>query len=109
MRKGKKVIAWEKERAKCKVRFEAMGIVTCELHYPDCWYNNALSFAHSKKRLNLKPHELSEVILCCTPCHQKIEILPEKEMTKIVRSVIRLRKQRDLLNQYRAQEEEYMN
>lgn len=101
--KGKKTIAWEKERKKLKVRFEAMRITTCELVYPGCWYNTALSFAHAKKRRNLKPHELSEVILCCVPCHEKIEILKEAEMTKIVRSVIANRKPD--LSKYRSQED----
>lgn len=89
---GKKTNAWEKERAKLKVRFLAWGITTCELFYPGCWRDNALGFAHAKKRRNLKPHELGEVILACNPCHDQIEILPETEMTKVVRGVITKRK-----------------
>jgi hypothetical protein len=91
-RAGNKTIAWEKERAKLKVRFEAMRITECELGYPECWKDNALGFAHAKKRRFLKPHELSEVILCCNPCHDKLESLPHDIMAQIVREIIAKRK-----------------
>jgi len=88
MKSGKKVQAWEKERAKLKVKFYAWGITSCELHYPGCWNDSALGFAHARKRRNLKPHQLGEVILACNICHDKIESLPEEEMEEIVRSII---------------------
>lgn len=92
-RAGKKTIAWDAERAKLKVRFLSMGITSCELKYQGCWRDNALGFAHSKKRNDIqKPHELSEVCLACSPCHQKIELLPKKEMAKVVRDIIHARR-----------------
>jgi len=90
-RRGKKTTQWGKVRAKLKVFFQTAGITTCELRYPGCWYSIALGFAHLKKRRNLKPHELFVAILACNPCHDRIEILPEAEMTKIVQDVIEKR------------------
>jgi hypothetical protein len=88
--KGKKVDAWEATRKELIPRFQAAGITSCELRYDGCWKNNALSFAHSKKRRHIEAQELWEVCLCCVPCHQVLENRPD--MTEIVRSVIARRK-----------------
>lgn len=90
-RAGKRTLAWENVRAKLKVKMLTLGITTCELQFTGCWRDNALGFAHAKKRRNLKPHELSEAILVCNPCHDQIELLPEQEMTRVVRDTIRKR------------------
>lgn len=88
-RAGKKVKAWESARAKLKVKFYAMGITSCEARFPhNCWQSNGLSFAHAKKRRNLKPHELGEVALLCIEAHNAVESLPEAEMTKVIRGII---------------------
>lgn len=91
-RAGKRTKEWEATRAKLKVRFERVGITVCELGYPGCWRDNGLTFAHSKKRRNIGPGELEEACLACIVCHDAIEILPEEEMTTIVRGVISRRK-----------------
>lgn len=75
-------------RRRLKPEFERSGITTCELGYEGCFRDNYLGFAHTKKRRNLGPGELSIVILACNHCHDKIEILPEPEMTKIVLTII---------------------
>lgn len=89
-RRGEKTDTWEKERNELKARFERAGITHCELRYEGCWHNNALSFAHSKKRRKIEGDELSETCLCCVPCHMILE--NKKDMTEIVRSVIARRK-----------------
>lgn len=48
-----------------------------------------LTPAHSRKRRNITtPEELREVAIACVSCHAAIEILPEAEMTRIVREII---------------------
>lgn len=91
--RGKKTAAWDATRAALKVVFARAGIVTCELRYQGCWRDNALSFAHSRKRRNIPRGSilLQEVALCCTACHDKIECLPEAEMAQIVRQTIAAR------------------
>lgn len=92
-RAGKRTIAWEKEREKLKVKFLGWGITTCELRYPGvCWHDNALGFAHAKKRRFLKPHELGHVVLACTPCHDVLESLGAELMEAEVDSTILARK-----------------
>lgn len=83
-RLGKKGLAWEKCRRELKTKFKRAGITFCER----CGYDNHLGFAHTKKRRNLGPGELSVVALLCNACHDQIEILPEPEMTKIVLDII---------------------
>ena len=87
---GKKTDSWKEVLAELKVRFERAGITSCELRLDGCWRNNALSFAHSKKRRKIEEGELTETCLLCVPCHQKIEF--RKDMTEIVRGVINQRK-----------------
>jgi len=90
---GKRTKDWERVRRNLKPKFERVGITTCELRYEGCWSDNGLGFAHTKKRANLGPGELSVVALLCNSCHDKIEILPEEEMTKVVLATIAARKQ----------------
>ena len=88
---GEKVSAWSKTREELILRFEKAGITQCELRYSGCWVNNALSFAHSKKRrFIISQEELEECCLCCLNCHACIEFRPD--MYEIVRRVIASRK-----------------
>lgn len=91
---GKKTKAWDAARAKLKTAFKRAGITTCELAHPGCWRDNALGFAHSRKRRNIPPGSplLFEVALACNACHDRIEILPEEEMREVVRGVIKARR-----------------
>lgn len=90
---------WPRLRAKLKKRFEAANVVTCELRLTGCWFNNALSFAHSRKRRHISTTQLlEEVILACTPCHQRIEILGEERMHEIVIEVIEKRNEQIGIN-----------
>lgn len=91
-KKGKKMKKWEKTRDSLKDAFKRAGITTCELRFRYCWVDNALGFAHSKKRRNITTNEeLQEVILACNTCHNRIERKPEAEMGAIVRGVINAR------------------
>jgi len=83
---------WDKVRAELKIKFAWARITQCELNYPNCWKDQALGFAHAKKRRHLLPGELEVVILACNPCHDIIEKLPESEMAEIVYQVIKSRK-----------------
>lgn len=91
--RGRKVKAWESARRKLKTKFAAMGIMSCELQYAGCWFDNALGFAHAAKRVKLKGDNLYHVILACGPCHGKIEFLPAEEMKRIVDDIVGSRKQ----------------
>lgn len=93
MKSGKRTIAWDKERAKLKVKFLSWGITSCELRYPGtCWGGYALGFAHAKKRRFLKPNEIGIVVLCCNPCHDVLESLGHELMQEEVETTIELRK-----------------
>ena len=84
--------AWDKIRAELKPKFEKIGITCCELHYPGCFRDNYLGFAHSQKRRNANtPALMREVILTCGPCHDVIEGMGEEKMSVIVRETIRKR------------------
>jgi hypothetical protein len=92
MKPGKRITQWNKYRADLKIIYQKKGITTCELRFKDCWFNNALSFAHHHKRSWYldKPELLgsfNETILCCTSCHQKIEY--DYELTKMVFTKLR--------------------
>ncbi len=91
-RRGKKVQAWDRARLTLKRKFAAAGIITCELRYAGCWFDNALSMAHSKKRRHIEGDEIYEVALLCVPCHQVAERLPESEMTDLIRKIIAARR-----------------
>lgn len=86
--RGKKTVEWESIRAELKIAFARLGITRCELRYPGCWTDDSLGFAHSKKRRNCSGRDLWTVILSCNGCHDKIEVLPEKEMERIVLRII---------------------
>lgn len=87
-RAGAKTKEWASTRAALKVRFARAGITTCEMHGEKCWRSNALGFAHLKKRRNLSPAELEEVVLLCGPCHDGVERLPESVMGEALRDII---------------------
>lgn len=89
---GPKTKANKKANAQLKRKFEAQGITSCELGYTDCTRDNFLSWAHGRKRRHLKEGELETLVcLACIVCHQVIERLPEAQMTKIVKEIIRAR------------------
>jgi hypothetical protein len=86
---GKKVNAWANVRKSLKVEFEAMGITTCEFQYPGCWHDEALSFAHSRKRDD-PLFDINEVAVACMPvCHHKLDVeMSHDEMLDAVKAVI---------------------
>lgn len=88
-RLGKKGLVWEATRKRLKVRFEAAGITRCEV----CGSGWALGFAHRKKRANITTQEELEIValLCNSPCHDALEILPESEMGERVDALIAAR------------------
>lgn len=91
--KGRKTREWENARRELKGEFAAMGITSCELRLAGCWKDNSLSFAHSAKRRYLTPDQIKEVVLCCTPCHQRIEVFGGPVMQALVRDIISKRGQ----------------
>ncbi len=94
LKAGKRTKAWEAARRALKLKYAQMGITSCELRYPGCKGDDWLSFAHGRKRRNLVGDELSTLtILCCTPCHDKIEFLLPDEMLRIVNDTIAARKE----------------
>lgn len=86
---GKKTKAWNKARKELKVEFEKLGITTCEIRFTHCWFNNALSFAHTRKRRNVR--DLKRVVLACVPCHSIIEAWPEEKMEEFLEKIIESR------------------
>jgi len=93
--RGPRTKAWEKARRELKVQFELWDITHCELRYAGCVGGASLGFAHARKRRKLTKEELYEVILVCnTPCHDKIERMPAEEMEAIVKRVIEFRTER---------------
>ena len=89
--RGKKTREWDRLRAKLKIRFAAIHLITCEFRYEGCWKYNGLTFAHIKKRRNLRPEELEIVALACLNCHNILELMPEKKMTEAIMAVIKKR------------------
>lgn len=86
---GKKTLEWMRVRARLKRKFAALGITACELGYIGCWKDEALGFAHGRKRRHLQGNEIEDlVILACGPCHDRIETLGPAGMLAIVQSVI---------------------
>lgn len=83
---GKKTKAWEKARAEVKQDFYSRGITECEIGFECCWRNNALSFAHTRKRRNVVA--LKRVVLACVPCHQVVERWPEDRMQEYLEDII---------------------
>ena len=87
-RVGKKGAEWITVRNWLKRHFRYAGIMTCEGRLPGCWFDNALSFAHCKKRRKLLEGEIYHVAMLCTPCHQIWEVLPHEEMHAKVHAII---------------------
>lgn len=88
MKRGKKMKAWDKARAKLKTLFEKQGITVCE----KCGADNFLSFAHRFKRRHIvDEEELMNVALLCVPCHEVLERLPEYQMCQEITAIIRNR------------------
>lgn len=83
-RAGKKTLAWDYVRQWLKIQFKAKGIITCQLKFAGCWFDNALSFCHAAKRRKLTPRDLYIVCLGCTPCHDQLEVMPPEDMKRIV-------------------------
>lgn len=93
LKAGEKTKAWDRIRKKLIERFQDAGITTCELQYSGCWHDNALGFAHRKKRRFCTEEELWKCVLCCTNCHQKIEYIRHDAMYQIVNDFIGRRAQ----------------
>lgn len=73
-KKTSKVQEWNTARKKLKEEYEKRGIVSCEVGLDGCWKGNALSFAHRYKRRDPRcTHDYKGTILCCIPCHQKLD------------------------------------
>jgi hypothetical protein len=91
LKAGKRTKEWQRVREQLKPRFEAVGITRCEFNFNGCWRNNALGFAHLRKRRNLREGELKVVALACNSCHDILEAMSEAEMTVTVLAVIQQR------------------
>lgn len=88
---GTKTKTWVEIRDMLKAKFFHAGITECELRLNKiCWKDNALSFAHSKKRRKMTEDDIKEVALLCQPCHLEIEYKPEME--NIIKGIIAARK-----------------
>lgn len=82
---GRKGKADAKNRRELKKEFAEKGITRCE----HCQTDNGLTFAHSKKRKDIKTEfDKKEVALLCLPEHMRIEQLPPVEMAREVRAYI---------------------
>lgn len=91
-RVGKRGREWEQARAKLKVTFERAGITTCELQSAVCERNYFLGFAHSlRRRFIATPEQLNEVLLCCQPCHQLLDLCSAEDTASLVRKTIAAR------------------
>lgn len=86
-RVGKKTREWEKVRRQLKKRFMDAGITLCEVGYTQCWFNDALSFAHSRKRGD-PLYDAYEAVLACAPCHTSLEGLTHERMLEEVKAII---------------------
>ncbi len=89
---GKKGRASLDAVAQMKVKFQEMGILTCEVRFPSCWGTQGLGFAHAKKRRKLKLEDLMTAILSCNFCHSIFEVWPAEKMEKLVMDIIRKRR-----------------
>lgn len=98
-KRGRKANNWIKTRRQLSAEFAEKGIVSCELKYQGCWGEGALGFAHGRKRRHLKGDELKTLtILCCIPCHDKIEYLGPEKMLAIVQETIAKRDFNETIN-----------
>ena len=90
---GGKVDVWRRVWATIKPAFEAAGITRCEVRKQGCTGASFLTPAHSKKRRNIIGLEIAEVCLACVPCHAKLELMKEADMTAAIRDIINRRAQ----------------
>lgn len=82
------IAEWGRIRKEIKKEFEEKGITYCEVRFPDvCMNDNFLSFAHRHKRIWYDMREnkgklgnFNQVILACTPCHDRLEV--DKELAE---------------------------
>lgn len=83
---------WINERRTLKAEFFARGQTTCEGRFEGCMVNDGLTFAHSLKRRHITTKTLMrQVALLCVVCHQRIEVMGEAAMCRIVRQLIEKR------------------
>jgi sugar phosphate isomerase/epimerase len=81
----KRLNNWPSTRAKIKKIFEANNITCCE----KCGNRSFLTFAHSKKRADIKTQkDMEEVALLCQACHRDIEFMSHEAMYNIVTRII---------------------
>lgn len=86
--KGKRMLLWDKYRARLKKLFFSWGITACELRLPDC-KGFPEGFAHSKKRRFLVTEaDWIEVALACNSCHDRVEASSHGVMARFIRRVI---------------------
>lgn len=85
---GRKGNEWLVARAWLKRHFRYAGIVTCEARLAGCWFDNALSFAHCRKRRKLQEGEIYHVALLCTPCHDFYERMAHDAMHDSIHHLI---------------------
>lgn len=85
---GKVGQRWIDVRKDMKQRYEWAGITTCEARLKGCWFHDALSFAHCKKRRLMQGDDIWHTALLCTPCHNFYEGLPHEEMHDQIHAII---------------------
>lgn len=84
-RKGKRGLAWDRTRAKLKVRFERAGLTRCEV----CGTDNALGFSHSKpRRMIATQADLEEVALLCNADHHEADSHGHERQEQIIKYII---------------------
>jgi len=83
---GRKTKDWARVRRGLVPRFERVGITSCEIHFPQCWRNDCLSFAHTKKRRFVT--DLTRVVLACAACHTAVEGMSHEEMERVLEKII---------------------
>ena len=84
----KRLKNWPSTRAKIKKIFENNNITCCE----KCGNRSFLTFAHSKKRADIKTQQdMEQVALLCQECHHFIEYLGHQEMYDAILKIINSR------------------
>ena len=84
-RKGKRGLAWDRTRAKLKVRFERAGLTRCEV----CGTDNALGFADSKpRRMITTQAEMEEVALLCNADHHEADSHGHENQENVIKFII---------------------
>ena len=87
---GKKGRANARANRERKPLYEKAEITRCEVRGPRCTPDNYLTWAHGRKRRNLKPGELEDfTVLACQNCHWDVlEKGGELKMTPLVQAII---------------------